>query len=138
VLVDNDELRASLAAISSALTEGGHFAFETRNPLVRGWEAWTPDKATEIVDVTGAVVRMAHDVETPVKGNVVSFTITFSSPSWDAPQLSRSSLRFLDADALSLFLSDAGLVVEEQFGNWDQQPLTNTSPEVITIASRRR
>jgi hypothetical protein len=35
---------------------------------------------------------------------------------------------------LSSFLSDASLAIEAQFGNWDRQPLTDTSPEIITIA----
>jgi hypothetical protein len=138
VFVDDKELQVSLAAIRSALTEDGRFAFETRNPLVRGWEAWTPDNAVEIVDETGALVRMSHQVERPVDGDIVSFTITFSSPSWDQPRLSRSTPRFLDADSLALFLSNAGLVIEEQYGNWDRSPLTETSPEIITIARRRR
>lgn len=136
--VDDQEIQSSLAAIRSALTGDGRFAFETRNPLVRGWEAWTPDNAVEIVDDTGVLVRMAHEVETPVDGDIVSFTITFSSPSWDRPQLSRSTLRFLDAESLSLFLSNAGLVIEKQYGDWDRSPLTETSPEIITIARQRR
>jgi hypothetical protein len=37
---------------------------------------------------------------------------------------------------LSSFLSGAGLVIEEQFGDWDRSPLTDTSPEIITIARR--
>ena len=79
---------------------------------------------------------MAREVESPVAGDLVSFTHTFTSPGWDRPQVSRSTLRFLDADALSSFLSDAGLAIEEQFGDWDRQPLTGTSPEIITIARR--
>ena len=67
VFVEDDQLRASLAAIRSALTEDGRFVFETRNPPARGWEAWTPDNAVEIVH-SGSVVRMAHQVETPVVG----------------------------------------------------------------------
>ena len=134
VFVEDDQLRAALAAIRSALTDDGRFAFETRNPLVRAWERWTPDNAAEVVSAAGAVVRMAHEVETPVDGDIVSFTITFTSPSWDRPQVSRSTLRFLDANSLASFLSNAGLAIEEQFGDWDRQPLTDTSPEIITIA----
>jgi ubiquinone/menaquinone biosynthesis C-methylase UbiE len=136
VFIEDDQLRASLAMIRSVLTEDGRFAFETRNPLVRAWEGWTPDNAVELVCAAGAVVRMAHEVETPVDGNIVSFTTTFTSPTWDLPQVSRSTLRFLDADSLSSFLSDAGLAIEEQFGDWDRQPLIDTSPEIITIARR--
>ena len=136
VLVGDDQLRASLAVIRSVLTEEGRFAFETRNPLARAWEAWTPDNAVEVVCGGDAVVRMTHEVETPFDGSRVSFNTTFTTPGWDWPQVSRSTLRFLDTDALSSFLSDAGLAIEEQFGDWDRQPLTATSPEIITIARR--
>jgi hypothetical protein len=138
VFTEDDELRASMATIRSVLAEDGRFAFETRNPLVRAWESWTPDNAMEVVRADGVAVRMAHQVETPVDGNTVSFTVTFTSPTWDRPQISRSTLRFLDADALSMFLSDAGLAIEHQFGDWDGQPLSETSPEIITIARRAR
>ena len=135
VFVEDEQLLASLAAIRSALTDNGLFVFETRNPLARGWEAWTPENAVEIVR-SGSVVRMAHQVESPVVGNVVSFTCTFSCPSWERPLVSRSTLRFLDADSLSHFLTGAGLIIVEQFGDWDRQPLTDTSPEIITVARR--
>ena len=137
VFVDDEEIHASLAAIRSALTGDGRFAFGTRNPLLRPWERWTPDNAQEIVDASGAVVRRSREVQTPVEGDVVSFAITFSSPGWERPRHSRSTLRFLDADSLSLFLSNAGLAIEKQFGDWDRSPLTETSPEIITIARRR-
>jgi ubiquinone/menaquinone biosynthesis C-methylase UbiE len=136
VLVEDRELRVALAAVQSALTDDGRFAFETRNPLVREWERWTPDKVAEATDSSGVVVRMAREVQTPVTGSVVSFTHTFASPGWDRPQVSRSTLRFLDTDSLSSFLSAASLRIEEQFGDWDQQPLTDVSPEIITFAKR--
>ena len=136
VFVDDDEIRRSLAAIGSVLTEDGHFGFETRNPLVRAWETWTPDKTVEVVTATGAVVRMAHEVEMPVEGDIVSFTTTFELAGGNGPQVSRSTLRFLDAETLASFLADAGLVIDEQFGDWDRSPLTGSSPEIITIVGR--
>ncbi|HET8680477.1 MAG TPA: hypothetical protein VFM54_01175 [Micromonosporaceae bacterium] len=45
VLVTDDEVRRSLAAVRSALTAGGRFAFETRNPPARAWQRWTSDNA---------------------------------------------------------------------------------------------
>ena len=69
-------------------------------------------------------------------GDVVSFTATFSSPSWDRPQVSSSTLRFLGKDKLGNFLDGRGLVIEEQFGDWDRSSLTSTSPEIITVARR--
>jgi SAM-dependent methyltransferase len=137
VFVDDDEIRTSLAAIRSALTDGGRFAFETRNPPARAWEDWTPDNAVEVEGPGRTAVRMEHEVDTPLDGDVVTFSTTFTSPTWGRPRVSRSTLRFIDADSLASFLSEARFATEEQFGDWDGQPLTETSPEIITIARRR-
>ncbi len=147
VLVDDDEIRAALVAIRSALavagagagadaSGGGKFVFETRNPPVREWERWTPDNVVEVTGPTGAVVRMEREVELPVEGDVVRFSHTFTRTGWQRPEESRSVLRFLDADSLSSFLSDAGLAIEDQFGDWDRSPVTAENPEIITVARR--
>lgn len=136
VLVEDDQVRTSLSALRSNLTDAGRLVFETRNPSARAWENWTPDKVVEITDTDGAVIRMRHEVELPPNGDVVRFTTTFECSRWNRPQTSTSTLRFLGAEPLSSFLSDAGLVIEEQFGDWDRQPLTDASPEIITVARR--
>ena len=136
VFLTDDEIRTALAAIRAALGAGGRFAFETRNPLVRGWERWTAEHATEVITKAGEVVRVMHVVDTPVVGEIVRFTSTYSSPKWDQAETSRSALRFLDVGTLAEFLSQAGLLIEEQYGDWDRAPLVSTSPEIITIARR--
>ena len=102
VFVNDDQLRESLTVIRPALTMDGRFVFETRNPPAREWESWTPDNGVEVVH-NDRVVRMAHQVETSVVGDIVSFTIAFTSPSWNRPQISRSTLRFL-GDRIAVFL----------------------------------
>ena len=135
VLLGDEQLRESLASIRIALTPDGRFVFETRNPPARGWEKWVPENAVEITH-GGSTFRMAHQVDEPAAGDLVSFTTTYTCPDWDRPQVSRSTLRFLDADTLAGFLGVAGLEIVEQFGDWDRKPLTDTSPEIITIARR--
>ncbi|MFG2013323.1 class I SAM-dependent DNA methyltransferase [Micromonospora sp. NPDC048868] len=136
VFVDDEELRSALAAVRSALTDDGRFLFETRNPAARAWERWTPEHAVEGVDARGATVRMEYDAEPPVEPGTVRFTTTFSSPRWPGPRTSHSVLRFLDVATLSSFLTGAGLVVEERFGDWQGGAFTETSPEIITVARR--
>jgi len=133
-LTADAELRGGLAAIRKALMVDGRFAFEIRNPLARAWEAWIPANSVEATGPDGQVWRMAHQVDKPVTGEVVSFITTFSSAGWPQPRESQGSLRFLSADLLAENLSVAGLTVEEQVGDWDGQPLTEASPEIITIA----
>jgi SAM-dependent methyltransferase len=135
VLLDDDEVRASLVAVRSALNEGGRFVFETRNPSARAWEQWTPDHQAEFVGADGLVVRVTSEVE-QVDGDLVRFTQTFTSPSWGHPRVSRSTLRFLDAAAVASLLAGAGLAVLEQLGSWDGRPLDDDSPEIISVAGR--
>lgn len=134
--VEDDEIRVALAAIRSALVDGGRFAFETRNPLDRAWERWPTQYSGEVADAAGTPVRCAYRVELPVVGGVVRSVSTFTSPGWDHPEVSRGTLRFLDPDVLAAFLATAGLAIEEQFGDWAGDPLTATSPEIITIARK--
>lgn len=137
VLVGDAELRSMLAVIASVLTDDGRFAFETRNPLVREWETWNRRYSDVVLDAEGAVVRCVCRVAEPVEGELVSFTHTFTCDRWDQPEMSHSTLRFLDQDALGEFLAEAGLIVVEQFGDWDRSPLTAASPEIITVVRRR-
>ncbi|MFI6042825.1 class I SAM-dependent DNA methyltransferase [Nocardia sp. NPDC051321] len=136
VLVGDAELRSMLAVVASVLTDDGRFAFETRNPLVREWETWNRRYSEVVSDAAGEMVRCVCEVAEPVAGDLVSFTHTFTSAGWERPEVSHSTLRFLDSDALARFLSEAGLVVVEQFGDWDRSPLTAASPEIITVVRR--
>ena len=135
-LIEDEEIRASIAAIRSALTRGGVFAFETRNPIAREWERWTPEHGVRFVAADGARVRYEAKVETSVEGGVVRFTNTYTSPGWSRPEPSPSTLRFLDAATLSSFLTDAGFVIEERYGDWDRSLFVDASPEIIIIARR--
>jgi SAM-dependent methyltransferase len=138
VLLGDEELRASLGAIRDALTDGGRFVFETRNPAARAWESWTLEHVREVTGSDGALVRVWHEVETPVAGDCVTFTETFEHPAWDRPRVSRSTLRFLGPDALSRFLGEAGLCVHERYGDWGRGPFTPASPEIVTVARPNR
>src|SRR5271163_4121694 len=107
-------------------------------PAGPGMEQWTPEKFAEVTDASGTLVRMSREVQKPIQGDLISFTHTFTSPRWDHPQVSHSTLRFLDANSLRLFLSEAGLEIAEQYGDWNRQALTADSPEIITFAKRTK
>jgi hypothetical protein len=70
----------------------------------------------------------------PFDGQTETFTHTFSGEHPSLPQVSRSTLRFLDTDALRSLLQNAGLRIERQFGGFDGSPLEPGSPEIITFA----
>jgi SAM-dependent methyltransferase len=132
-LIDEDELRASLAAIHRALTGDGRFAFETRNPLARAWEDWNPTIAVDVVDPSGRPLRLWHQVES-IDGEVVTLTETTADPDGTPLRADRGSLRFLGPDRLDALLAEAGFEVEARYGGWSRDPFTPSSREIITIA----
>jgi SAM-dependent methyltransferase len=134
-LVDDQEVRASLQAVRAALRPGGRFAFETRHPQARAWEEWNPDNATDVVDQSGRTLRTTQRVES-VTGDVVAFTETLTGTDGTVLRVDRSRLRFLAPTTLAGFLSEAGLAVHAQYGDWHRGPLTAASREIITIAQR--
>jgi hypothetical protein len=133
VLVTDDELRVSLRAVRAALRPGGRFAFETRNPAARAWEAWTPANAIEVRTPAGAVVRQTGEV-LAVEGDLVTSTATFTGDGFPRPEVSQGTLRFLDVDVLTAFLTEAGLTVHELYGDFDGAPLTEASAEIVVVA----
>ncbi len=134
VFVDDHDLRGSLRAIRAALSDGGSFAFETRHPQARAWEGW--NTSFETCNPEGDVVQVSYEVH-EVTGDVVRFTEAISGSWWDRAQVQHGALRFLHPDKLAEFLHESGFVIEDQFGDWESGPLTNTSEEIITIARRR-
>ncbi len=135
-LITDGDLRASLTAIRRALLPGGRFVFETRNPAARAWEEWAAGDSIEVVDPAGRPVRVSYDVLS-VDGDVVTLTETTSDSGGTALRVDQASLRFLGEHDLTTFLTEAGLVVDDQQGGWHDEPLDETSPEILTFARRR-
>ncbi|MEU6087864.1 methyltransferase domain-containing protein [Streptomyces sp. NPDC047085] len=134
VLVTDEEIQVCLRAVRAALGDGGRFVFETRNPGARAWERWTPERVYEVTADDGTPVRVWHEVEGGLSGGRVRFTENYEGVGWPAPRASHSVLRFLDKEALEGFLTESGLTVVEQYGDWGRGPVTPGCPEIITVA----
>lgn len=136
VLLTDDDISDFLAAAHAALRPTARLAFETRNPLVRAWERWTPDNVTEIVDAEGRTVRVWHEVLS-VEGELVTFAESYAVAGLSEPIVSHSTLRFVHAEHLDHLLDRAGFAIDERYGYWDRSLFTPASREIITVARRR-
>lgn len=132
-LVADEAVADLLARVRTALAPGGCFAFDVRDPAGRAWEAWTPDRPRRGVAPDGTGFAMVTEVAAPFDGRTVTFRHDFVRDGGGAIGTSRSTLRFLDAEALDRFLSAAGLAVAARWGDWDGSP-AGRGPEIVTIA----
>ncbi|MET9193647.1 class I SAM-dependent methyltransferase [Streptomyces olivaceus] len=134
-LTADDDIRSSLAEVRAALRVGGTFAFETRHPQAQAWESWNPSNVSDVVDAADRALRMWHQVEA-VSDDTVTFTGTTAEPDGTVLRVDHTSLRFLAAAPLDVFLAEAELEVEARYGDWHRGPVTSRSKEIITIARR--
>ncbi|MFG3339534.1 class I SAM-dependent methyltransferase [Glycomyces sp. NPDC048151] len=134
-LLDDATILESLRAVRRALTDGGHFAFDTRNPAVAEWRSWNPDHPYETVDPLGATIRIHHEASEPDANGLVALSSVFQGPHWDKPLVASCQLRFIEPDALDALLESAGFAVAERFGRFDRSPFdSSASPSIITVA----
>jgi len=131
-LLEDDEIVRSFGAIRRSLKEEALFAFETRNPLSRAWEAW-PDRRIDVVDQAGRSVTVSYRVE-DVRDDRVCYVETTRSRMGEVLREDCSWLRFLGPEHLGKLLLEGGFEVERQFGTWKTEPITDSSPEIITLA----
>lgn len=134
-LITDEDVRASLRGVRRALRDGGQFAFETRHPQARAWEAWNPTNPSGFADSSGRMLRVWHEVES-VAGGVVTLTETTAEADGQIVRVDRAELRFMDVATLNDFLAETGFEVTAQYGNWDRGPLDAASREIITIACK--
>lgn len=135
VLTD-DAVADLLARVRAALSPTGRFAFETRNPAAREWEAWTPDHPEHGRTPDGTPFVLTTRIETPFDGRTLSFRHDFRREDGAALGASRSTLRFMAAPELDRFLAAAGLTAVARHGDWDGNPFGAASPEIITVTQR--
>ncbi len=134
---------AALVAIRKALRPGGHFAFESRNPLV---QPWADGGIEDHVDWPSRTSR--RRVDDPAAGRVEIWTeLVWADgdrtrheghylPRRTGEELvSKVELRFRTRAELDRSLSDAGFSVESVFGVWDRRPADAASRELIFVAA---
>lgn len=123
-----------LRGMRDAVRPGGRIAFESRNPGAKAWEKW--HGASFQLRYAGEEITVSYEVH-GVDGDLVRFTETTDGGPWHL-QGDAGTLRFLSRLDLDRLLAAAGLEVETYYGDWGKGPLTETSPEIITLARRSR
>lgn len=131
-LASEQEVAETLAALRQHLAPGGRLMFESRNPLVREWDGWTPEDADTVTDEAGAAVRVFTSILSEELGPRVTFRNHFVFP--DGEQWSDSTLLFLSREAIEHHLRQAGFQNIAIYGDWDASAFCETSPEIIVIA----
>jgi hypothetical protein len=148
--VTNAEQAALLQRIHVHLQEDGWFAFETRNPLMPGSHTRaglfvTLETRAEEIEWPAYINKNGHTVRvstTQVYDHVSQIVHLAGYKRWndgrqDHVSVTRTALRYHFPQELAALLHYNGFDVIHTYGDWDQSPLTATSPSIISICRKR-
>jgi 2-polyprenyl-3-methyl-5-hydroxy-6-metoxy-1,4-benzoquinol methylase len=134
IFVDDDSWRRVLTHLREALDPHGTLAFETRNPLAKGWEAWNREATLRTVMTDDGPVEFWHEVAAVDLPHVTYVTWTRNLVTGDEA-CNRDTLAFRSADDLRDSLEQAEFHVTDMFGNWTRSPFSRESKEIIVTAT---
>jgi SAM-dependent methyltransferase len=148
--VTNAEQEALLGSVHAHLHEDGLFAFETRNPLLPNTK--TPnglfvtletheeeEAGPSFINANGQEVRVTR---TRVYDHVAQIVHLTSYKRWheegqEHTRIARTALRYTFPQELAALLHYNSFNIERQFGDWNEEPLSATSPSIISVCRKR-
>jgi SAM-dependent methyltransferase len=147
--VTNAEQEALLQRVRAHLDDEGLFAFETRNPLfpnakTREGLFLTLETHNEegdwpsFIDVNGREVRVSRAWVYDHVAQIVHLT---SYKRWhegeeEHTKITRTALRYTFPQELAALLHYNGFTIIRQYGDWNEEPLTATSPSIISVCRK--
>ncbi|OCS82832.1 class I SAM-dependent methyltransferase [Caryophanon tenue] len=120
VFVTEESWHDVVADVFRALKPGGHFIFDTRNPLAKVWEQWmqdtTPDSAVD--EVSGEPLDIWTHYE-GTNGDVLTYIETVKRQrTGEVIAQEKSRLKFRTKQVIEQALQQAGFVNITVYGDW--------------------
>ena len=133
VFLTDDIWQQVLADAYRALKDGGHFIFDTRNPLAKAWVAWmqddTPDAAVhpengELLEIWTTYDGLEDDIFTFYE------TVTYAQTE-EVIIREKIQLKFRTLEAIRESLKKAGFSEVIAYGDWECNEATTRSKSFI-------
>lgn len=147
--VTNSEQAAVLQCARAHLHDEGLFAFETRNPLFPNTKTRaglfpileTSEKQEEqysFINIDGHAVRESTTQVYDHGAQILHLTgyKRWNDGEQEHEKMTRIALRYTFPQELIALLHYNGFSILRQYGDWNQEPLSATSPSIISVCRR--
>ncbi|MCA3777723.1 MAG: class I SAM-dependent methyltransferase [Burkholderia sp.] len=133
-LLTDDDIDATLRGVRRVLADGGRFLFDTRNPRVEPWRAWTPALSARSVESRDFGSVDLHHAVRAIDNAIVTFDTHYRFGRDDTLLTNTSRLRFIAQPELQVRVAAAGFASADWYGDWQHAPFDEaTSAEIIAI-----
>ena len=139
VFLSDEDQRAVLETIAGHLSPEGRFVFDSRNPDAGEWRGWTPDASRRAFEhPTLGRIDAWNDVSSDPGTGIVTYQTHYQVVGAGRHLSASSHVRFSARDELERLIGEAGLQVDHWLGDWNGNPWTPGSPEIIPLGRLRR
>lgn len=134
VFLSRDDQLAVLRTIARHLNPRGRFLFDSRNPGFEAWKTWSPEASRRTLmhptfDEVEAWNDVAHDPATGIATYETHYRVAASGKHLTAT----SKIRFTPKEEVEALIAEAGLHVTRWYGDWQENPWTPDSKEIIPL-----
>jgi hypothetical protein len=126
VFLTEESWRKTISDAYAALRSGGHFIFDTRNPLAKAWEHWeedvTPDTATD--HMSGEALEIWTEYEGFVEGVYTFYESVKNARTNEIIIHGKMQLKFRTQEEIHESLQQAGFSQIQAYGDWEFEQAT--------------
>lgn len=134
VFLTRDDRLSALKTVAAHLSPHGRFVFDTRNPVCREWEEWTPERSRHVLadPELGHVVAwddVARDAATGIVTYQTHYEVEREGKRYSASAL----IAFPERQEVEQLVDAAGLRVHALLGDWTGTPWHADAREIIVV-----
>ncbi|OMF46503.1 class I SAM-dependent methyltransferase [Paenibacillus amylolyticus] len=121
VFLTDDSWKRVISDVFRSLKIGGHFIFDTRNPLVKGWEEWEKDKTPDLAKdrLSGDPLEIYTEYE-GFEGDTYTFYEIVKNTKTDKVLVhEKMQLRFRNQEEFDESLKQIGFSKIKTYGDWE-------------------
>lgn len=135
LLTENDRLKL-LKNIENHLKDDGTFVFDSRNPLVQEWTTWGEKESIRYFKHPNhGIIKAWNDWE--AKDEIITYQTFYEVLHTDKRWVASSQISFPMKEEIYSLLDQAELSVKHLYGDWQLNPYTDKSNEMIFVGSKR-
>ncbi|MUG68031.1 methyltransferase domain-containing protein [Paenibacillus campinasensis] len=126
VFLTDESWEQTISDVYRSLRAGGHYIFDTRNPLAKAWEAWEKDAAPDAAKdmATGDPLKI-HTKYEGFEGDIFTFYETVKHARTGEVLIhEKMQIRFRNQEELTESLKKAGFTRVTTYGDWELKQAT--------------
>lgn len=133
VFLTEDSWKNVISDAYRALKSGGHFIFDSRNPLAKVWEQWAKDETPDVAmdQLSGEKLEIRTEYEGFVE-DVITFYETVKNARTDEVVIhEKMQLRFRTQEEIYESLNQVGFSQIKTYGDWEFKQATEETKSFI-------